>query len=71
MAIEEEYSIFLEIIEQFENQYYPDISEAVVPFSDLGYKDESEYIYHGHERIPFNERHPTYRKIFIREFLTA
>ena len=69
MAIDEKISIFLEIIEQFEDDFYPDISEAVVSFSDLGNKVECEYIYHGHERIPFNERHSTYQKIFIREFL--
>ena len=71
MAVEEKISIFLEIIDQFENKFYPDISEAVVPFSSVGNKEECKYIYHGHERIPFNERHPTYQKIFIREFLRS
>ena len=69
MAIEEKITIFLELIDQFENQFYPDLSEAVVSFSDVGEKNEEKYIYHGHERIPFNERHPTYQKLFIREFL--
>ena len=71
MAIEGKITIFLEIIDQFENEFYPDLSEAVVSFSDVGEKNEEKYIYHGHERIPFIERHPTYQKLFIREFLPA
>ena len=71
MAIEEKITIYLEIIDHFENEFYPDISEAVVPFSNFGDKDECKYIYNGYEKIPFNERHPTYQKILIHEFLHA
>jgi hypothetical protein len=69
MAVEEKIVIFLEIIDQFEKDFYPDISEAVVPFSNIGEKNESKYIYDGHEKIPFNERDSTYKKIFYHEFV--
>ncbi|MHA2181840.1 MAG: hypothetical protein ACXAAH_10485 [Promethearchaeota archaeon] len=69
MAIEEKITIFLEVIDQFEEEFYPDISEAVISFSNIGEKDESKYIYHGHEKMHFNERHLKYQKIFIHEFL--
>lgn len=69
MAIEEKYTFFQEVIDQFENEFYPDISEAVISFSNFRDKNECKYIYHGYEKMPFNERHPTYQKIFIHEFL--
>ncbi len=69
MAIEGKYKFFQEVIDQYENEFYPDISEAVIAFSNLGSKNECKLIYYGHEKIPFNERNPTYRKIFIHEFL--
>lgn len=69
MAIEEKIIIFREIINQFEKDFYPDISEAVISFTNIGIKDESKFIYDGHEKIPFNERHSTYQEILINEFL--
>jgi len=69
MAIEGKYTFFQEVIDQYENEFYPDISEAVVPFSNLVGKNECNCIYYGHEKIPFNERDPTYKKILIHEFL--
>ena len=69
MSLGDKITIFLEIIDQFEEEYYPDISGAVIPFSNVGTSKESQYIYDGHEKIPFSERHPTYQKIFIYEFL--
>ncbi|MHA2038912.1 MAG: hypothetical protein ACW98X_20965 [Promethearchaeota archaeon] len=70
MAVEEKYAFFIDIIEQFEDEFYPDISEAVVPFTNFGNTEEKKYIYEGHEKIPFKERDPTYQKIFIHEFFT-
>jgi hypothetical protein len=69
MTMEDKITFFLEIIDQFEDDFYPDISDAVIPFSNVGIKEEEQYIYDGHEKIPFNKRHPKYRKIFIKEFL--
>ncbi len=69
MALGEKIIIFREIIDQFEEEYYPDISDAVVPFSKVNPSKKSQYIYEGHEKIPFTKRHPTYQKIFIYEFL--
>ncbi|MBY8986530.1 MAG: hypothetical protein KGD65_15775 [Candidatus Lokiarchaeota archaeon] len=69
MTIEEKIIIFREIIDQFKKDFYPDISAAVISFKNIGIKDESKYIYDGHEKIPFNERHSTYQEIFINKFL--
>ena len=69
MALEDKITIFQEIIDQFEDEYYPDISNAVIPFSNVSTKADFQYIYEGHEKIPFTKRHPTYQKIFIYEFL--
>ena len=69
MAIEKKITIFREIMDQFEKDFYPDISAAVISFTNIGIKDESKYIYDGHEKIPFNERDSTYQEIFINEFL--
>jgi hypothetical protein len=56
-------------INQFEENLFPDISGAVMPFSDANKFEESQYIYNGDEEIPFNERHPEYQRIFKEEFL--
>jgi hypothetical protein len=69
MSLGDKIIIFREIIDHFENEFYPDISGAVIPFSNVGTTEKCQYIYHGHEKIPFNKRHPTYQKIFIHEFL--
>jgi len=69
MALGDKITIFLEIIDQFEEEYYPDISGAVIPFSNVGTSKESQYIYDGHEKIPFTKRHPAYQETFISEFL--
>ncbi|MHA2283119.1 MAG: hypothetical protein ACXAC5_19940 [Promethearchaeota archaeon] len=69
MAIEGKYPFYLEVIEQFENEFYPDISEAVISFSDLGDNGETKYIYKGNEKISFKEGHPIYQNIFSIEFL--
>lgn len=67
--MDDKITTFLEIIDEFEDEFYPDISAAVIPFSNVGIKKEEQYIYYGYEQIPFNKRHPTYQKIFIYEFL--
>ncbi len=69
MTLGDKITIFQEIIDQFEDEFYPEISAAVIPFSNVDTSKESQYIYLGHEKIPFNERHPKYQKIFIYEFL--
>ncbi|MFX0082870.1 MAG: hypothetical protein ACFE94_14055 [Candidatus Hodarchaeota archaeon] len=61
--------IYQEIINEFEEYLVPDISGAVMPFSDTNKFEESKYIYEGDEEIPFNERHPEYQRIFKEEFL--
>jgi len=69
MSLGDKITIFREIIDQFEEEFYPDISGAVIPFSNVYTNKESQYIYDGHEKMPFTKRHPGYQKIFIYEFL--
>lgn len=59
-----------EIIDNSEERYYPDLTGAVMPFSKITDKEEPQYFYEGDEKIPFTERDPEYKKIFIAEFLT-
>lgn len=67
MITEDVIRIYQKSIIQFEENLYPDISGAVMPFSDV--KKFEEYIYNGDEEIPFKERHPEYQQIFKEEFL--
>ena len=69
MISEDTMKIYQENIIQVEENFYPDISGAVLHLSDLNKNEESEYIYNGDEKIPFNERHPEYQRIFKEEFL--
>lgn len=70
MSVEEKkIIIFQDIIDHFERDYYSNLSEAVIPFTNFGERKEDKYIYHGHEKIPFEKRDPSYQKILKREFL--
>lgn len=61
-----------EVIDDFEEKHYPDLSDAVILFSKINLtKVEPQYIYMGHEKLTFNERHPLYQKIFREEFATC
>ena len=71
MGLADNLRIYQEIINDFEERYYPIISGAVTPFSRFEKMREPQYIYKGDEKIPFNERHPEYQNIFITEFLTV
>ncbi|MFX1324311.1 MAG: hypothetical protein ACFE8N_05095 [Promethearchaeota archaeon] len=44
------------------------LKSVVIPFS-VFYKKTQKFIYSGHEKIPFNIRHRTYRRILINEFV--
>ena len=66
MITEDVIKIYQKSINQFEENLYPDISGAVMPFSDVKIE---EYIYNGDEEIPFNERDPEYQRIFKEDFL--
>ncbi len=44
-----------------------DLKTIIFPFSFMPGKKE-DYIYTGGEKIPFNERHPAYRELFLSEF---
>ncbi len=45
-----------------------DFSKLTIPFSKVSAKNRIEYIYLGHEKIPFSIRHPVYQIIFRNEF---
>ena len=70
MITEDVIKIYQKSIIQFEENLYPDISGAVMPFSDVNkFEFAEKYIYNGDEEIPFNERDPEYQRIFKEEFL--
>ena len=69
MITEDAIKIYQKSINQFEENLYPDISGAVMPFSDVNKFEAPQYIYNGDEEIPFNERHLEYQRIFKEEFL--
>lgn len=48
-----------------------DLSKLMIPFSKINPKKRIEYIYWGHEKTPFNTRHPVYQLIFRNEFAGA
>ncbi|MHA2008367.1 MAG: hypothetical protein ACXABO_04010 [Promethearchaeota archaeon] len=58
-----------EIIDNFEEKYYPDLTGVVMPFSEIKDEKDPQFIYKGEEKIPFAERDPEYQKTFIAEFL--
>lgn len=59
---------FKNIIEENLTEEPVDVKELVIAFSDF-IKSKS-FIYNGHEKIPFNKRHPIYQAIFRNEFTT-
>jgi len=69
MITEDVIKIYQKSIIQFEENLFPDISGAVMPFSDVKKFEAPQYIYNGDEEIPFNERDPEYQRIFKEEFL--
>ncbi|NVM55561.1 MAG: hypothetical protein HWN66_17775 [Candidatus Helarchaeota archaeon] len=47
------------------------LKDFIISFSKFGSSGSSKYIYHGHETIPFKERHPAYQAILKHEFADA
>ncbi|MFX0136286.1 MAG: hypothetical protein ACFFDN_21780 [Candidatus Hodarchaeota archaeon] len=45
------------------------MKELVISFSD--FIESKHFIYYGHEKIPFNKRHPIYQAILRNEFMDA
>ncbi len=65
---------FKDILSQgkdIKNENTLDLRKVMIPFSKISSKQREEYIYLGHEKIPFNTRHPTYQMIFRNEFAEA
>lgn len=48
-----------------------DLTRLSIPFSAFSEVKKTEYIYFGHERMLFKDRHPEFRQILIHEFLTS
>ncbi len=42
------------------------LNNVIIPFSK--FSKSEEFIYYGHEKIPFQERHPVYQTLLKREF---
>ena len=42
------------------------LNNIIIPFSK--FSNSEQYIYYGHEKIAFSERHPVYQVIFKSEF---
>jgi hypothetical protein len=68
MASDNIYKIVQEIFRFSEQDPTSDISTVSVSFSNVGNTIVHNYIYFGNEKIPFNNRHPEYQKIFMNEF---
>lgn len=47
------------------------LKKVIIPFSKIVSEERIEYIYLGHEKIPFHARHPTYQEILRNEFVEA
>ena len=45
------------------------LSALIIPFS-LFFTHSEDYIYTGEERMPFEMRHPEYKRILLSEFVT-
>ena len=68
MMTEEVIKIYQQSIERLDEMLVPDISGAVMPFEESNKFKETQYIYNGDEKIPFNERDREYQQIFKEEF---
>ncbi|MFX0005440.1 MAG: hypothetical protein ACFFA7_06245 [Promethearchaeota archaeon] len=42
------------------------LNNVIIPFSK--FSNSEDFIYYGHEKIPFSERHPVYQTLLIIEF---
>ena len=60
-----------EVIDNFEERNYPDLTGAVMSFSKITDMKVPQYVYKGDEKMPFTERDPEYQKIFIAEFISG
>jgi len=69
MMTEEVIKIYQKSIERLDELLIPDISGALMPFPESNQFEETQYIYNGDEKIPFNERDSEYQQIFKGEFL--
>jgi len=70
MALGDSFKITQEIIDNFEDTYYVDLTDAITPFSKLNNNENVLYIYFGFEKIPFKLRDPEYQEILIAEFVS-
>ena len=71
METEEIYTIYHGSYEPSEKPPFLNISQILVPFSDINEAKRTKYIYLGYERITFNQRHPEYQRILVQEFINS
>ena len=43
------------------------LKNIIIPFSK--FSKSEKFIYYGHEKIPFHERHPVYQTLLKKEFI--
>lgn len=59
---------FVHIYEPYEEESV-NFNTIIIPFSEFGNSEKPSYLYNGKEEIPFNERHPKFKKILLNEFI--
>jgi len=66
---EEREPIMVEIVEY--DNFATVLSKMLIPFSEVMGASSTPDVYSGHERIPFEQRDPTYKSIMKQEFYDA
>ena len=53
------------------NQFNDELQKSIIPFSSIFKTKRVNDIYTGNEKIPFKDRHPTYKALLKLEFEEA
>ena len=53
------------------NQFNDELQKSIIPFSSIFKTKRINDIYTGNEKIPFKDRHPTYKALLKLEFEEA
>ena len=59
---------FVHIDESSEEESF-NFNNIIIPFSEFGTSKKPTYLYNGLEEIPFEEKHPKFKKILLNEFI--
>lgn len=69
MEAKDIYKTIQDIFQTVEQSHFPDVSQFLTSFADLGESKKPGFIYFGDEKMCFKERLPEYQEILINEFL--